>query len=123
MKKSFIMHIDSMSIFGKLSPDQARDLIFAIEDYHTSGALPEDPIIAIAFEPFLNQFIRDNQKYKKTCERNKKNISKRWKNKNTDSANHSKGELEKENTKKSDFANIFFKSKKQLHTLRSKKQL
>jgi hypothetical protein len=82
-KKSFIMHVDSMSIFRKLSLEQARDLIFAIENYHTSGALPDDPIIAIAFEPFLNQFTRDEQKYKKTCERNKKNISKRWDNKNT----------------------------------------
>jgi hypothetical protein len=82
-KKSFIMHVDSMSIFRKLSLEQARDLIFAIENYHTSGALPDDPIIAIAFEPFLNQFTRDEQKYKKTCERNKKNISKRWDSKNT----------------------------------------
>jgi hypothetical protein len=82
-KKSFIMHVDSMSIFRKLSSEQARDLIFAIENYHTSGALPDDPIIAIAFEPFLNQFTRDEQKYKKTCERNKKNISKRWDSKNT----------------------------------------
>jgi len=110
-KKSFIMHVDSMSIFRKLSSEQARDLIFAIENYHTSGALPDDPIIAIAFEPFLNQFTRDEQKYKKTCERNKKNISKRWDNKNTDSVSHSKGELEKESTKKADFANIFLNPK------------
>lgn len=111
MKKSFIMHIDSLSIFRKLSPDQAKNLMIAIEDYHTSGALPEDPIIAIAFEPFLNQFIRDDQKYKNTCERNKKNISKRWNNRNKNNASNDKVRFEKEIIQKNDIANIFLNLK------------
>jgi len=67
--KSFIIHKDSLSVLKKLKDDQAGKLFKAIACYQENKILPDDELISIIFEPFLNQFTRDEEKYKITCER------------------------------------------------------
>ena len=68
MKKSFILHIDSLDILDDLTIEQSGKLFKAIRDYH-KGIEPElDAITKIAFSPFKNQFIRDNKQYIDKCE-------------------------------------------------------
>lgn len=70
MKKSFILHIDSLDILDDLTIEQSGKLFKAIRDYH-KGIEPElDAITKIAFSPFKNQFIRDDKSYQKTCDKN-----------------------------------------------------
>lgn len=81
--KSFIIHKDSLSVLNKLTDEQAGKLFKAISTYQESKTLPNDNLISIIFEPFLNQFLRDEEKYKNVVERNKINIAKRWNKTNT----------------------------------------
>ena len=76
--KSFIIHKDSLSVLNKLSDEQAGKLFKSIFIYQTENILPEDAFTSIIFEPFLNQFKRDEEKYQNVIERNKNNIAKRW---------------------------------------------
>lgn len=74
MRKSFILHIDSLCILDKMSQDQAGAFIKAVYQYQTTGTLPEmDMVLEMAITPFINQFSRDNEAYERTAERNKKN--------------------------------------------------
>ena len=76
MKKSFILHVDSLSVLDELSNEQAGILFKAIKDYQ-NGLIPElDFGLRMAFLPFENQFKRDAESYDKTCLRNQKNGSK-----------------------------------------------
>jgi hypothetical protein len=63
MKKSFILHIDSLGILEKLTTEQRGMLMTAIWKFQTDGVEPEDQLISIVFEPFKNQFIRDREKW------------------------------------------------------------
>jgi len=81
--KSFILHKDSLSVLNKLSDEQAGKLFKSIFIYQTDNILPEDAFTSIIFEPFLNQFKRDEEKYQNVVERNKINIAKRWNKPNT----------------------------------------
>lgn len=67
-RKSFIIHKDSLSVLKKLNTKQKADLFDAIANYQIESKLPEDSFISIIFDPFLNQFIRDEESYAKTCE-------------------------------------------------------
>lgn len=75
-KRSFIIHVDSLSVLKKLKDEQAGKLFKAIALFQEDGLLPEDDFISIVFEPFLNQFLRDSEKYQNIVERNKLNGSK-----------------------------------------------
>lgn len=76
MKKSFILHVDSLSVLDELTNEQAGVLFKAIKDYQ-NGLIPElDFGLRMAFLPFENQFKRDAESYDKTCLRNKENGSK-----------------------------------------------
>lgn len=79
MRKSFLIHTDSLSILGKLTDEQAGKLFKAISAYNNNAELPEmDFAMQIAFEPFKNQFIRDNEKYVNRCRANSENVKIRW---------------------------------------------
>ncbi len=70
--KSFILHLDSLVILEKLSDEQAGKLFKAIYSYQkTNEILQLDFALDLALTPFLNQFARDDEKYKITCERRK----------------------------------------------------
>jgi len=74
MRKSFILHIDSLSILDKMNNEQAGIFIKTLYEYQASGKLPElDFAMNMALTPFFNQFSRDAEKYKKVAERNKNN--------------------------------------------------
>ncbi len=67
-KKSFLLHIDSLDILDDLTNGQAGVLFKAIKAYQHGDDFPLDSIVKVAFSPFKNQFLRDDEKYKKTCE-------------------------------------------------------
>lgn len=69
--KSFILHKDSLSVLNKLTDEQAGKLFKSIFAYQAQNILPNDELTSIIFEPFLNQFKRDVENYKKTCEARK----------------------------------------------------
>ena len=68
-KKSFLLHIDSLDILDDLDNEQSGLLFKAIKAYQKNEQIELDGIVRIAFSPFKNQFIRDDEKYKTTCER------------------------------------------------------
>ncbi len=69
MRKSFVIHIDSLDVLDDLSDEQAGQLFRAIKAFQKGEDISLEPMVKIAFSPLKNQFIRDNEKYKKTCER------------------------------------------------------
>ena len=74
MRKSFILHLDSLEVLGMLSDEQAGQMFKAIHYYQVNGQLPEmDNIISIAIHSIINQFKRDAAKYENVCSRNKTN--------------------------------------------------
>ena len=68
-KKSFVMYVDSLDILKKLTDEQAGQLIKAIAAYHSGDDFELDPLLDIVITPFIGQFKRDAEKYKKTCEK------------------------------------------------------
>ena len=76
MKKSFILHIDTLAVLDELTDEQAGLLFKAIKSYQM-GLNPElDFALRMAFLPFELQFKRDAANYEKTCEKNRENGSK-----------------------------------------------
>lgn len=75
-RKSFVLHKDSLDILDDLDDQQVANLFRAIKAFHNDENLELDQITKITFAPFKNQFIRDNEKYEKTCERRAKAGSK-----------------------------------------------
>jgi len=76
MRKSFILHIDSLEILNELNDEQKGKLFEAIMQYHLGNNVELDLLTKVAFAPFKNQFERDNDKYLKIVERNKTNGAK-----------------------------------------------
>ena len=68
-RKSFIIHKDSLHILKDMTNEQAGIFIKAIDFYQQNNQLPElDFGLKMAIIPFINQFERDEENYKKTCE-------------------------------------------------------
>jgi len=63
MKKSFILHVDSLSVLDDLSDEQAGKLFKAIFAYQKECEVELDFGLKMAFIPFKNQFVRDREKY------------------------------------------------------------
>lgn len=78
-RNSFILHLDSLVILDEMTNEQAGIFLKSIKQYQITKKLPElDFGLKMAITPFINQFIRDDEKYLNIVERNKINISKRW---------------------------------------------
>ena len=75
-KKSFLLHIDSLDILDDLSNEDCGLLFKAIKDFQNQKEVELPLHIKMVFLPFRNQFIRDNEAYKKTCNTNAINGSK-----------------------------------------------
>ena len=73
MRKSFIIHIDSLSVLSELTDEQAGQLFKAISCYQLTGESGLKGMMRALFIPFQNQFERDQAKYQKVCERNQNN--------------------------------------------------
>jgi uncharacterized phage protein (TIGR02220 family) len=67
-RKSFLLHIDSLDVLDDLTDEQAGQLFKIIKAYQRHEEINPEPFVKIAFSPFKNQFIRDDEKYVKTCE-------------------------------------------------------
>lgn len=74
MRKSFILHLDSLCILDEMTNEQAGEFIKAIYHYQITGELPKlDFAIKMAIMPFVNQFIRDEEKYNSFIDKQKGN--------------------------------------------------
>lgn len=69
MKKSFLVHVDSLNVLDQLTDEQAGQLLKAFRDYHTSGEIPAEFWLKLCITPFVNQWERDEEKWEKTAER------------------------------------------------------
>jgi hypothetical protein len=76
VRKSFILHIDSLGILNELTDEQAGQLFKLIYNYYNPNKPIETQItqlVNLAFYSFKSQFERDLQAYNKVCDRNKNN--------------------------------------------------
>lgn len=82
MRKSFILHLDSLEILDDLTNEQAGKLLKAMRDYNLGNEVELDPITKMCFLPFKNQFIRDIKSYEEevlaSSEKGKLGNLKRW---------------------------------------------
>jgi hypothetical protein len=77
MKKSFLIHTDSLAVLEALTNEQAGELFKAIKAYQDGNEdIKLHGILQVAFIPFQKQFERDKEKYSATIERNKINGNK-----------------------------------------------
>lgn len=76
MKKSFVIHKDSLCILDRLSDEQAGKLFKAIRDIQNGIEPTDDILIQIALEPFVHQFKRDDTKWQSIADRNSINGAK-----------------------------------------------
>tara|TARA_R110001632_G_scaffold1663_3_gene7271 strand:+ start:1286 stop:1978 length:693 start_codon:yes stop_codon:yes gene_type:complete len=97
MKKSFLLHIDSLCILNDLTDEQSGQLFKAMYQYQIGEVLELSPIIKIAFSQFKNQFDRDDEKYINTCESRKQAGSKGGKQRVANQANARKSKQDEAN--------------------------
>ena len=91
VKKSFLLHVDSLDVLDELTDEQAGKLFKSIKAYHDGTQIECDCITKIAFSPFKNQFSRDQEKYLALCEKNRLIAENRYKNKSTKSTTGKSG--------------------------------
>lgn len=103
-RKSFLIHIDSLDILDELTDEQAGQLFKAIKSHQLGEEVELPSLIKIAFSPFKNQFARDDEKYKKLCEKNRLIAEKRYATKSTTgkTGNETKPTVTKTTDNKSD---------------------
>lgn len=79
MKKSFLLHYDSLSVIDKMTDEQTGKLLRMMKSYHNGrDYVCNDFAVELVFEQFKNQFDRDLIKYNNICERNSNNGKKWW---------------------------------------------
>tara|TARA_R110000787_G_scaffold192931_3_gene304475 strand:- start:769 stop:1410 length:642 start_codon:yes stop_codon:yes gene_type:complete len=83
IRKSFILHHDSLNVLDDLTDDQAGLLFKAIKAYHLGDEFQLDVLTNIAMSPFRNQFDRDAVKYENLCEKNRLIAESRYNTKST----------------------------------------
>ena len=99
------MYVDSLDILKKLTDVQAGQLIKAIAKYHSGDDFELDPLLDIVITPFISQFKRDAEKYKKTCEKRALAGAKGGKQKQANLANASKSKQDVANLADNDTVN------------------
>ena len=72
-KKSFILHLDSLCVLDEMTLEQKGILFDAIYNFQLGVDVELDFSMKMAFAPFRNQFIRDNEKYTQFIERQTNN--------------------------------------------------
>ena len=84
MKNSFIIYYQYADHFELLTDEELGRLIRAMLIYDKDGTLPQfDGVLKMAFSFIKTQLDIDKEKFNNICERNRKNIKKRWNTKNT----------------------------------------
>lgn len=78
-RNSFILHLDSLKILDKMTPIQAGTFIKLIYEYQKTGKIKKiDFSMEMAIIPFLNQFKRDEKKYRGAIDNGKIGNLKRY---------------------------------------------
>ncbi len=74
-KNSFVLYKDYLDVFEMMDNEEFGQMMFAVYRYEVYGEEPTDlPDKAmIAFKMVKKNLVRDEAKYEKVCERNKKN--------------------------------------------------
>jgi uncharacterized phage protein (TIGR02220 family) len=84
MRKSFILHKDSLAVVKELTKDQKADFLDAIVDYQNGDEVKLTGLMKAVFLPFKNQFDRDNDRFlnevKISSDKGKLGNLKRWHN-------------------------------------------
>jgi hypothetical protein len=83
LKKSFIVHIDSLDVLEELTIEQAGQLFHAFRAYNLGKEVELTGLLKAVFIPFKNQFDRDLEKYNSIVLRNRENGAKGGKPKGT----------------------------------------
>lgn len=84
--KAFLVHYDKEVIVCRLSDAEAGKLFKALFPYGREKLMPDfnnSPALAMAFDILRMTIDQDKEKHVEKCERNRKNIEKRWKKKDT----------------------------------------
>lgn len=77
MKKSFILHVDSLDVIDAMTDEQCWKLLKKMRSYNGGAEYNTgDHLVDVVFIQFRNQFDRDTNAYNSVCERNKNNWSK-----------------------------------------------
>ena len=88
-KNSFILYHNYREQLEDLTDEQVGKLFRAIFDYEIDDTLPEftDKELKIAFKFIKVHLDNDREKYAEMCEKQKRNIQKRWNKNNTNDTN------------------------------------
>lgn len=73
MRTSFILHLDSLVILEEMTNEQKGILFDAIYKFNIGKDVELDFAMKMAFTPFKNQFIRDEDKYGSFVDKQKEN--------------------------------------------------
>ena len=73
IRKSFLLHFDSLEILDELTNEQCGLLFKACRDFNLGVEVNLDPTISLVFFSFKKQFERDKIKYQNVVDRNKAN--------------------------------------------------
>jgi len=80
-KQGFIMYHSFRSMFSETTPEQCQKLIVALFDFAMTGVVTDftgDPILKICFDQMSYLVGRNQERYEKKCERNKKIAQDGW---------------------------------------------
>ena len=84
MNDSFILYTSDYQLIEGLTDEQLGQLTRSLFIYVRDGEIIKlDPVVRMAFVFIKDKIDRNQQKYKKKCERNRENIRKRWNKSNT----------------------------------------
>ena len=82
-KKGFIVYDDIMEVVGRLSDEEAGQLLKGMLRYSINGQEPKfKGVLEFVFIPIKQQMDRNAEKYAAKCEKNRENANKRWQNAN-----------------------------------------
>ena len=83
MKSSFVFYRDWWKVLKDLPADKRLQAFEAICNYAFDGIAPQDAIVKAITGLMCSTIDRDNKKFEDKCEKNRKNILKRWDKDNT----------------------------------------
>ena len=84
--KCFLVYYDNEVIVCRLPDEEAGQLFKSLFPYGRESIKPnfeDNPALAMAFDILSMAIDRGKEKYAERCEKNRRNISKRWETKDT----------------------------------------
>lgn len=82
-KKSFILYYDTIEILDDLTDEEAGKIFKAVKAFEMTGEVVElEKGMRRVFLPFKHALIRAREKWQEKCDKNRRNILKRWAKKN-----------------------------------------